>query len=451
VPNGRGRVISSGSNAQLFGTSFLESETSEEESGKHEGRLAVAFGFDPANRILDFGVQKPLIKSKLKSHQVELSSLLQTIWRQSQWPRAMDRSGSQAKLPSEARKTVPTTPFRVLDAPGLRDDFYCSLLAYCPVLHVLAVGLETRVFIWSEDQGPRQMSSETSRQTQLTSISFSSTAARRTILAAGRIDGKVSLWSLQEQNPRFEIQQPSGVACVSWKPIPTPSLLHIEGGTTEDTEELLVRDEVGNLYYYSVEWPSLVRFRETGYHGRVTLLARINVHSQQICGLAWSPDGTMFATGGNDNVCCLFTTEDILSGNSTNDYREIQRTEEQYTIDGVRHIKIIPGRGLFQVVSRGFETQRWIHKAAVKAIAFCPWQRGLLATGGGSNDRCIHFYHAFSGVCLAKINVASQVTSLIWSAKRREIAATFGFASPEHPVRISVFSWPECQQLVAIP
>ncbi|KAK4059337.1 hypothetical protein Trihar35433_10939 [Trichoderma harzianum] len=76
----------------------------------------------------------------------------------------------------------------------------------------------------------------------------------------------------------------------------------------------------------------------------------------------------------------------------------------------------------------GSEKHRWIHKAAVKAIAFCPWREGLVATG-----------------------VSAQVTALIWSSTRREIAATFGYTEPEHPYRIAVFSWPECRQVAAIP
>ena len=61
-----------------------------------------------------------------------------------------------------------------------------------------------------------------------------------------------------------------------------------------------------------------------------------------------------------------------------------------------------------------------------------------MAIGGGSNDRCIHFYHTVSGACLATIDCAAQVTSLVWSTTRRQIAATFGFAQPEHPFRIAV-------------
>jgi hypothetical protein len=93
----------------------------------------------------------------------------------------------------------------------------------------------------------------------------------------------------------------------------------------------------------------------------------------------------------------------------------------------------------------------WIHGAAVKAIAYCPWQEGLVATGGGANDKCIHFFHATSGAALATISVSAQVTGLIWSTTRREIAATFGNAQPEHPFRIAIFSWPDCRQVAAIP
>lgn len=91
------------------------------------------------------------------------------------------------------------------------------------------------------------------------------------------------------------------------------------------------------------------------------------------------------------------------------------------------------------------------HSAAVKAIAYAPWQPTLLATGGGSNDRQIHFHHTESGTTLAVINVFAQVTSLSWSRTSREIVATFGYAQPEHDIRIAVFAWPSCECVVSIP
>lgn len=48
---------------------------------------------------------------------------------------------------------------RILDAPDLRDDFYCSTLAYSPVCRTFAVGLGNTVYTWSEDFGTVTMHS----------------------------------------------------------------------------------------------------------------------------------------------------------------------------------------------------------------------------------------------------------------------------------------------------
>ena len=40
---------------------------------------------------------------------------------------------------------------------------------------------------------------------------------------------------------------------------------------------------------------------------------------------------------------------------------------------------------------------------------------------------------------------------MIWSKTRREIAVTLGFPQPDHAYRIAVYSWPACEQIVAIP
>jgi hypothetical protein len=101
----------------------------------------------------------------------------------------------------------------------------------------------------------------------------------------------------------------------------------------------------------------------------------------------------------------------------------------------------------------GNHVHRFQHNSAVKAVAFAPWQPTLLATGGGMSDRTVHFYHAPTGSCLAKIHMWSQVTGLVWSKTRREIAVTLGFSDyeNEHQYRVVVFAWPSCQQVTAIP
>ncbi|KAI9681289.1 MAG: hypothetical protein M1817_002572 [Caeruleum heppii] len=420
VPDGRGGLLGSGTTAPMYSSHFFDSNTPDQDLADHEGRIALALGIDPTDRILEF------------------------------------------HKPYEAVR--PYMGWHVLDAPNMRDDFYCSLLAYCASTHSLAVGLNDKVYIWSESRGVEPLLTRDGHwpsTSYLSCLGFSSAEGGQSILAIGRANGTVTLWSLHEDLPRFEVQQPCAVACLAWKnkrttrvskrPWPTPIMVKVE--------ELLVGDEVGNVYYYAVEW---VRNegQEMMFQGAQTLLARIQVHTQQICGIAWSHDGTYFATGGNDNLCCLFETSSIIGPRSGMHPYHTYRTVREAVVENGRYGPVSTRSERLPVgnpasetrsIGVGREKHRWQHGAAVKAIAFCPWQKSLIATGGGSNDRCIHFYHTVSGACLATINVAAQVTSLIWSTTRREIAATFGYSQPDHPYRIAVFSWPECRQVVAIP
>lgn len=70
------------------------------------------------------------------------------------------------------------------------------------------------------------------------------------------------------------------------------------------------------------------------------------------------------------------------------------------------------------------------HQAAVKAIAWCPWQKDLLATGGGTADRTMKFWNTTTGICINSIDTQSQVSSLIWSKQSscREIVSSHGFS-----------------------
>lgn len=363
---------------------------------------------------------------------------------------------------------------------------------------MLAVGLSSRVYLWSELLGVQYPPlTPHLASNYVTSLSFSSPQGGNSILAVGRHGGQVSLWSTFDTDVRFEFYQPNSVSCVSFKQVTTKRHSARFQGLV-DTEDLVVGDDTGNVWCYSIEWPDPKSRERHGWNGTTTLIAKISAHTQQICGLVWSPDGKYLATGGNDNTCLLFDLSDMLgkddkrgqldssehaadapassqarSGpsrfpyhphlNRIFDWSRINQfalsqalgseaspgvvqasTRRQARISGSRQHQTI-------FVPANRQKHKFQHSAAVKAIAFAPWQPSLLATGGGSNDRCIHFFHTGSGACLATINVHAQVTSLIWSKTRREIAATFGYAQPEHPFRVAVFAWPSCQQVVAIP
>ena len=94
-----------------------------------------------------------------------------------------------------------------------------------------------------------------------------------------------------------------------------------------------------------------------------------------MCGLRWSPWGTQLASGGNDNLLNVWDDRYASSATHATD-------QALYRLDA--------------------------HQAAVKALAWCPWQRNLLASGGGTADRTIRFWNSNSGVCLNAVDTRSQ-------------------------------------------
>lgn len=135
--------------------------------------------------------------------------------------------------------------------------------------------------------------------------------------------------------------------------------------------------------------------------------ATLSAHSGEVCGLEWRQDGAQLASGGNDNLVCVW------------DARSLNAPKFQKTN----------------------------HKAAVKALAWCPWQPNLLATGGGSHDRHIHFWNSTTGARVNSIDTGSQVTSLRWSSHYKELASTSGF--PDNS--ISIWSYPSLVKNIEIP
>eukprot|EP00817_Percolomonadidae_sp_ATCC50343_P006878 CAMPEP_0117431406 /NCGR_PEP_ID=MMETSP0758-20121206/10922_1 /TAXON_ID=63605 /ORGANISM="Percolomonas cosmopolitus, Strain AE-1 (ATCC 50343)" /LENGTH=608 /DNA_ID=CAMNT_0005220347 /DNA_START=248 /DNA_END=2071 /DNA_ORIENTATION=- len=115
---------------------------------------------------------------------------------------------------------------------------------------------------------------------------------------------------------------------------------------------------------------------------------KLQSHKQEVCGLKWSPDGNYLASGGNDNKLFVWQPQHKLSP------------------------------------SLRFAD----HRAAVKGIAWSPHQHGLLASGGGTADRCIRFWNVVSGQPLHYVDTGSQVCNIAWSKNVNELVSTHGFS-----------------------
>ena len=95
---------------------------------------------------------------------------------------------------------------------------------------------------------------------------------------------------------------------------------------------------------------------------------RLAGHRQEVCGLKWSPDNQYLASGGNDNKLFVWNLSSLAPMQTYTD-----------------------------------------HLAAVKAIAWSPHHHGLLASGGGTADRCIRFWNTLTGQAMQSVDTRSQV------------------------------------------
>jgi meiosis-specific APC/C activator protein AMA1 len=255
VNNGHGQLLTSGTNALFFTTDFSPYLLQEDEHWEwHEGRIAAALNLDRAERLLSFSPRQTCTRAQAKKP--KSIHIKKTTWNGSRWV-------SPSSLPGNPKATkkriIPHTPFRVLDAPQLKDDFYCTPLAYSPTCRTLVVCLGNDLYSWTEIRGGLCLQQGLRDGSYLSSVAFSSPSGSKSILAFGRSNGLLSLMSLYDSMlPRFEVVHGRSIACLSWRPVPTirPSKSPSHPGVPVLTEDLLVGDDLGNIFYYVVEWPS---------------------------------------------------------------------------------------------------------------------------------------------------------------------------------------------------
>lgn len=128
----------------------------------------------------------------------------------------------------------------------------------------------------------------------------------------------------------------------------------------------------------------------------------------QVCGLKWSYDNRQLASGGNDNrVRCLSICFHYSAMHYFTPYKTTILVCQFYFLS----CWYFPLVQLFvwnphsvQPVLKYTE-----HTAAVKAIAWSPHLHGLLASGGGTADRCIRFWNTTTNTHLSCVDTGSQV------------------------------------------
>lgn len=268
------------------------------------------------------------------------------------------RAGAGVSRPT---RHIPSAPVRVLDAPDLLDDYYLNLLSW-GANDVLAVALGQAVYLWNAASGAITELLNLPGEDYVSSVSWMTGG---THVAVGTSSGDTQLWD-----------------CTAVKQLRT-----MNGHSAR----------VGALSWYQHVLTSGSRDTTAVHHdvrAQRHAVGTLRGHTQEVCGLAWSPDGSTLASGSNDNKLCLWDAS--------------------------------VGEGRFSTASPRFTLTD--HQAAVKALAWCPFKRNTLASGGGTADRCIKIWNSQTGSLLNSVDTGSQVCSLLWSTTDEELLSSHGYA-----------------------
>ncbi|KAL4186825.1 hypothetical protein AMTRI_Chr09g36010 [Amborella trichopoda] len=169
-------------------------------------------------------------------------------------------------------------------------------------------------------------------------------------------------------------------------------VLALEQPTGWSTYELITVGE------FPLVWNSHIL--TTGGHDGLIINNDVRGHQQEVCGLKWSNSCKQLASGGDDNILHIWDQSLSNSSNSP-----LHRLEDH--------------------------------------LAACPFQRNLLASGGGGADRCIKFWNTHTRACINSVDTGSQVCSLLWSKNERELLSSDGFTQNQ----LTVWKYPSMVKL----
>jgi len=268
-------------------------------------------------------------------------------------------------------RKIPTQPSRILDAPELVDDYYLNLVSWGNS-NILAVALGQCVYLWHAKSGEiDHLLTLEEEDDYVTSVTWCNNIGNEKFLAVGTNKSVVQIWdTVALKTVRTLTGHSARVGSLSW----THNNL-----TSGSRDSLILQHDLRTS-----------RGVTCTYTG----------HLQEVCGLKWNDDGTTLASGGNENYLCIWDA--AMSGGRNRNNSNSSTSSPRLLL-----------------------TQ---HNAAVKALAWCPFHKGLLASGGGTADRTIKFWNSNSGALLNSIDTGSQVCSLLWSKYNKEICSSHGFS-----------------------
>ncbi|CAN0921152.1 Cell division cycle 20.1, cofactor of APC complex [Linum grandiflorum] len=301
-------------------------------------------------------------------------------------PRSHTCSDSDYSKPAadKPRRHIRQTPERELDLPGIENNFYFNVLDWGCNNNIVAIALGCIVYLWDASDG--YISELVTVDEELGPVTSVNWAPDGFHLAIGLKNSQVQLWD-----------------CAYEKLVQTLKGGHRQGcrvlSMAWNNNSLTTGGEDGRIVNNDIRFVDHT-VKRCIYRG----------HNEDVCGLKWSDSGKHLASGGKDNLVHIWDISMAAAG----------RTQYLHRLKG--------------------------HTSTVKALAWSPFQRNLLATGG-DDDKTVKFWNTDTGACLNSVYTGSQVSALLWNKHERELLSSHG--SPEN--QLTLWKYPSMVKLFETP
>lgn len=87
------------------------------------------------------------------------------------------------------------------------------------------------------------------------------------------------------------------------------------------------------------------------------------------------------------------------------------------------------------------------HMSTIRAMAFCPWQRNLLITGGFEGDQTLRVFNTYTGLLLNSVKMKGPCFNVIWSKITKELVISIESVRD----RLFVYSYPDLKVVGTMP
>ena len=334
----------------------------------------------------------------------------------------------------ETIRKIPQEPERILDAPNLNDNFYYNPLDWGSK-NILSVSLGSYNYLWNYNNLETYLLTKNENEIEYCSSSFMDNGV---CLALGLNNGNIELWDIEKQiKIRTLIGHSDRVGTLTWNGY------NLYSGS-KDT----------NILSHDVRIKNHLIMKLSGGHNK------------EVCTIKWNSDFKYLASGGNDNLVCLWDVRgkneknkssfwDILNSQSDDENENDDNIEEddyEYNLgsNGTNNIDDNNKYKLNSINKKNniIEPLTIInkHKGPVKALAWSPWQRNVLATGGGKKDNVIRFYNADTKSVIGEYNTGSQVCQILWNKYEKEIISSHGNSKNS----ICVWTYPKMNKIAEL-